>query len=149
VHASLLTTIVAALPTAGSSGSTSGGSSGGGSSITPFLFLIVIFFAVYLLFIRPARNRQRAQVTASRQAAVGDEIITTSGLLATVVEISDDALTLEIAPGVRARYVPAAILRVVSDEPEPEPAADAADVTNHEVIEAPEEPGDSDGTAST
>jgi preprotein translocase subunit YajC len=143
VHASLLTTFVAALPTAGSTGSTS---SGGGSSFAPFLFPIIIVLAVYLLFIRPARNRQRAQVDVRRQVSVGDEIITTSGLIATVAEVADDALTLEIAPGVRVRYVPAAILRVTSDEPEPDPAAD---VTNHEVIEAPDEPGDSDGTAAT
>jgi preprotein translocase subunit YajC len=144
VHASLLSTIVAALPTVTSTGSTSSG--GGGSSLAPFLFLIVIFFAVYMLFIRPARNRQRATVDARRQVSVGDEIITTSGLIATVAEVSDDALTLEIAPGVRVRYVPAAILRVVSDEPEGDPAAD---VTNHEVIEDPDSPGDSDGPTAT
>ncbi|HEX3705743.1 MAG TPA: preprotein translocase subunit YajC [Mycobacteriales bacterium] len=144
MHASLLSTIVAALPTVTSTGSTSSG--GGGSSLAPFLFLIVIFFAVYMLFIRPARNRQRATVDARRQVSVGDEIITTSGLIATVAEVSDDALTLEIAPGVRVRYVPAAILRVVSDEPEGDPAAD---VTNHEVIEDPDSPGDSDGPTAT
>jgi preprotein translocase subunit YajC len=144
VLASLLTTVVAALPNATSTGSTSSG--GGGGSLTPFLFPIVIVLAVYLLFIRPARSRQRAQVDARRQVEVGDEIITTSGLIATVAEVGDDALTLEIAPGVRVRYVPAAVLRVVSDEPEPDPAAD---VTNHEVIDTPDEPGDSDGTAIT
>jgi preprotein translocase subunit YajC len=134
-----------ALPSATSSGgSTSSG--GGGSSFTPFLVLIVLFFIAYLLFIRPARNRQRAAVESARKAVPGDEIITTSGLLATVVEVNDDALTLEIAPGVRARYVPAAILRVLGDEPEEE----SPDVTNHEVIEDPESPPDpSNGPTST
>jgi preprotein translocase subunit YajC len=149
VHASLLTTLVAlpsALPRATSGGGSSGGSSTGGSSLFPFLFLILIFGAVYLFFIRPARRRQMAATQASRQVAVGDEIITTSGLIATVIEVGDDALTLEIAPGVRARYVPAAVLRVLGDEPEP--AADT-DVTNHEVIEDPDPPSDSDGPPST
>jgi preprotein translocase subunit YajC len=142
VHASLLATIVAALPNAASSGS-----KGGGGSLTPLLFPIVIVFAAYLLFIRPARNRQRAVVSARREVQVGDEIITTSGLIATVTEVADDFLTLEIAPGVRARYVPAAVLRVVSDEPEED---QAPDVTNHEVIETPDESSDSsDGQAST
>ncbi len=144
MHASLLSAIAAALPAAGSSGSTSSG--GGGSSFAPLLFLVLIFLAVYLLFIRPARNRQRAAVGARRQVSVGDEIITTSGLIATVAEVGDDALTLEIAPGVRVRYVPAAILRVLSDEPEAEPGADPS---NHEVIE-PEQPGEgTEGSTST
>ena len=122
----------------GPTGSTGTTSSGGSSGLSFILFLAVIFFAMYMFFIRPARNRQRAAVEARREVSVGDEIITTSGLIATVTEVGEDALTLEIAPGVRVRYVPAAILRVTSDEPEAEPEAD---VTNHEVID-PEEPGD-------
>jgi preprotein translocase subunit YajC len=141
VHASLLSAVVAALPAVANTSKKSGGSP------IFLLYIFVIFFIVYLLFIRPARNRQRAAVDARRQAVVGDEIITTSGLLATVVEVADDALTLEIAPGVRARFVPAAILRVVSPEPEDDVETDA---TNHEVIEAPDEPTDSpDGSTST
>lgn len=147
MHASLLSAVVWAVSAAGSSGSTGTTSSGkGGNIFVSLLPLIVIFGAAYLLFIRPARRRQQAALAEKRQVAVGDEIITTSGLIATVVAVADDALTLEIAPGVRARYVPAAVLRVVSDEPEGDPDAD---VTNHEVIE-PDEPGDgTDGSAKT
>jgi preprotein translocase subunit YajC len=143
VHASLLSAVASVLPAASTGGSGGGSTSGG--SFTPFLFLAVIFFAAYLLFIRPARNRQRAALEERRKVSVGDEIITTSGLIATVTEVGEDALTLEIAPGVRVRFVPAAILRVISDEPADEPETD---VTNHEVIE-PEEPGDGSGSTST
>ncbi|HVS67698.1 MAG TPA: preprotein translocase subunit YajC [Mycobacteriales bacterium] len=142
MHASLLSAVFGVLPAA-STGSTGTTSSGGGSGLSFILFLAVIFFAMYLFFIRPARNRQRAAMEARREVSVGDEIITTSGLIATVAEVGEDALTLEIAPGVRVRYVPAAILRVMSDESAEEPQTD---VTNHEVIE-PEEPGeDKDGS---
>ncbi|HVV76031.1 MAG TPA: preprotein translocase subunit YajC [Mycobacteriales bacterium] len=142
MHASLLSAVAAVLPAVTSTGGTTS-SGGGGASFTPILFLLVIFFAAYLLFIRPARNRQRAATEARRQVSVGDEIITTSGLIATVAEVGDDALTLEIAPGVRVRYVPAAILRVMSDEPEGDPTTD---VTNHEVIEPDERGDDKDGS---
>ncbi|HEX3899977.1 MAG TPA: preprotein translocase subunit YajC [Mycobacteriales bacterium] len=144
MHASLLARAVLALPAATSGGGSS--SSGKGSSFIPFLVLLVLFFLGYMLFIRPARNRQRAAVETQRKSAVGDEIITTSGLIATVVEVNDDALTLEIAPGVRARYVPAAILRVISPDAEEE----SPDVTNHEVIEDPDTPTDpTNGSTST
>jgi preprotein translocase subunit YajC len=132
VHASLLNVVATAVL----ADAPAGDKDAGGGSFAPLLFMVVLFFAAYLLFIRPARNRQRAAMEERRKVSVGDEIITTSGLIATVVEVGDDALTLEIAPGVRARFVPAAILRVLTDEPEPE-----ADVTNHEVID-PDESGD-------
>jgi preprotein translocase subunit YajC len=138
VHAQLINFVLAA----SSSGGSSKGSSSGAYSI---LFLVAIFGLAYLVFIRPARRRQMAAQQARRVAEVGDEIITTSGLIATVTEVTDDYLTLEIAPGVHARYVPAAILRVNVDEPEPDPAVEASnpdmDASNHEVIDdTPEQP---------
>ena len=139
MHAQLINFVLAA----GSSGGSSKSSSSSG--VYSILFLVAIFGLAYLVFIRPARRRQMAAQQARRAAEVGDEIITTSGLIATVTEVTDDYLTLEIAPGVHARYVPAAILRVNVDEPEPDPAADASshdmDATNHEVIDdTPEQP---------
>jgi preprotein translocase subunit YajC len=116
-------------------------SGGGGSSFAPFLVLLALFLVAYFVFLRPARNRQRAAMQERRSVEVGDEVTTTAGLIATVVAIDDDYLTLEVAPGVHCRYVPAAILRVHRDdeeEAEPDEATDdetEPDVTNHEVIE--------------
>jgi preprotein translocase subunit YajC len=109
--------------------------SGSSSSFVPFIVLIGLFLVAYMVFIRPARARQQVAQAARREAEVGDEIITTSGLIANVVAVSDDFLTLEVAPGVHARYVPAAILRVNTPEDE---ADEETDASNHEVIEAPE-----------
>ena len=104
-----------------------------------FLILIAIFVIAYLVLIRPARNRQRAAMADRGKCEVGDEVTTTSGLIATVVAVDDDAVTLEVAPGVHCRYVPASIMRVNLPE---EPAADetageheAIDPGEHEVIE--------------
>jgi preprotein translocase subunit YajC len=136
VHTSLgaLTTVLA-------SGSTGGSKSGGGNYF--LLILIAGFALLYFIFIRPQRAKQRAAAAKARKAVVGDEITTTAGLIATVVAIDDDALTLEVAPGVHSRYLPAAILRVNTpheDEPEAEPtrAGEDLDTSTHEVIEAPQ-----------
>lgn len=143
MHAQLISAdLIYRVLAAGSSGGSSGKSSSGIYSI---LFLVAIFGLAYFVFIRPARRRQMAAQQARRAAEVGDEIITTSGLIATVSEVTDDYLTLEIAPGVHARFVPAAILRVNVDEPEPDPSAEASsndmDATNHEVIDdTPDQP---------
>lgn len=123
MHAALISALVLADTTTKKSG---------GSSALTLLFPLVLIVLGYFFLLRPARNRQRAQMHAAEQArstiTVGEEIITTSGLIATVVAKTDDEVTLEIAPGVHARYVPAAIMRSAVEEPEP-------DVTNHEVIE--------------
>jgi preprotein translocase subunit YajC len=107
----------------------------------------------YFVFLRPARNRQRQAIDDRRTVEVGDEITTTAGLIATVVAVDDDYLTLEIAPGVHCRYVPAAVLRVNRDDDEDEFEDDAAehetDASNHEVIEAPEDPTPDTGTTDT
>ena len=146
MHAHLISAVlINTLPAATSSG---GGSKGGSSSALPILFLVAIFALAYFVFIRPARRRQMAAQHARRETQVGDEIITTSGLIATVSEVTDDYLVLEIAPGVHARYVPAAILRVNIDEPEPEEAPDASshdmDASNHEVIDDTPDPSSQD-----
>ncbi len=107
------------------------------SSFVPFLVLIGLFALAYFVFIRPARHRQQAATDARRQVEIGDEIITTSGLIASVVAVSDDYLTLEVAPGVHARYVPAAVLRVNNPEVQMDEPTDAG---QHEVIEAPRDP---------
>jgi preprotein translocase subunit YajC len=112
-----MTHLLATLPQAASSGS----SGGGGSSVIPFLVLIGIFAVVYLVFLRPASARRRAAVGARSKAAVGDVVTTTAGLIATVVAVSDDEVTLEVAPGVHSRYLPQAIVRVL-DAAEPDGA---------------------------
>lgn len=140
---------------AASAGSTS---SGKGSSFFPFLVLIGLFAVAYFAFLRPARNRQRAAIQQRRTAEVGDEVTTTAGLIATVVAVDEDYLTLEVAPGVHCRYLPAAILRVNNDD-EDEPgdddedhdhgAAASPDLATHEVIEAPTDGTPTDSGGST
>jgi len=79
-------------------------------SLLPFLVLIVAF---YFLILRPARARQSAQATVNSRLRPGVEAMTTSGLFGTVVDIDGDKVVLEIAEGVRVRFVAAAIGRVI------------------------------------
>jgi preprotein translocase subunit YajC len=123
---------VIALIAAGSSGS--GGK--GGSGLLSFLPLILIVGVGYLLLIRPARNRQRKAAQQRAEIEPGVEVTTTAGLIATVVSIEDDIVTLEIAPGVQSRYIKGAIARVhnpFEPEPETDPSADPDAATDAEA----------------
>jgi preprotein translocase subunit YajC len=150
VHTSLGALSLAHLGGAIRATSTAASSSGKGGSAVPFLVLLGLFGIAYVAFLRPARKRQRAaleqqrdQDAARRTATVGDEVTTTAGLLATVVAVDDEYLTLEVAPGVHCRYVPGAILRVNRDDEDGDSHAAEADGTDdrstHEAIEAPSE----------
>lgn len=130
-----LTSHVLAVLAAGSSGGSTG--KGGGSSAFTFLPLILIVLVGYFLLIRPARMRQR-KATENRAAITpGVEVTTTAGLLATVTSVNeeDDTVTLEIAPGVQARFVKGAIARV-NTPPEPDSIPEPEPPTGeHEAID--------------
>ena len=84
------------------------------------LFLLLLFIVLAVPLIMNARRQKRAMADAQRlQSSLtnGDRVVTTSGLYATVVGTADDtAVDLEIAPGVRTRWLRAAIRERISDD---------------------------------
>lgn len=97
----------------------------GGGSYFPLLLIVLLFVVMYFLMIRPQQKRRREAQNMQSSLGIGDGIVTIGGLHATVVSVEDDIVTVEIAPGVNARFARPAIARVVtqSDVPE-EPVAD-------------------------
>jgi preprotein translocase subunit YajC len=94
------------------------------SSIITLLLLVAIF---YLFLIAPQRRRARAQQDMLGKLRPGAQVVTTAGMFATVVQVGDDDVHLEIAPGVVSRYARAAISRVLSDGEAPDADDDALD----------------------
>jgi preprotein translocase subunit YajC len=84
------------------------------------VFLVFAGLAAWFLLIRPQRARAQALQGVREALSVGRRVITTAGLHATVASVDEETVLLEIAPGVRARFDPAAVVRVLPD-PEPEP----------------------------
>jgi preprotein translocase subunit YajC len=91
------------------------------------LLLVLIAFTVWV-FSRGRRQQREMQATQSRLQA-GAQVMTTSGLHARVVELTDDGLVrLETSPGVVSRWDRRAVARVLStpdaEPPVEEPALD-------------------------
>lgn len=98
------------------------------SSLGTFLPLIVLALLFYALVLRPAQRRQRQAAQTSSALEPGLEVVTTSGMLATIHAVTDKHVDLEIAPGVVVRFVKGAIARVVPPEdPEPLDADESTD----------------------
>jgi preprotein translocase subunit YajC len=89
-------------------------SGGGGSFLVTLLPLILLFAVMYFLMIRPQQRRRREAQELQSRIAPGDEVVTIGGLYGTIVAADDETVTLEIAPGVHARYARPAIARVVA-----------------------------------
>ena len=91
-------------------------------TILPLLLIGVVF---YLLVLRPQKARQKAQAAMIAAIAPGSSVMTTAGVFGTVVASSADEVSLEIAPGVVIRMLPAAIAKVMPvEEPAASPAVD-------------------------
>lgn len=82
-------------------------------TILPLLLIGVVF---YLLVLRPQKARQKAQAAMIAAIAPGSSVMTTAGVFGTVVASSADEVSLEIAPGVVIRMLPAAIAKVIPVE---------------------------------
>ena len=75
----------------------------GPSAWTSLLPLFVIFVLFYLLIIRPQTKRIKEHQALLQTLKPGDKVITGGGLHATVVKVSDNDVTVEIAKGVEVR----------------------------------------------
>ena len=78
-------------------------SSGSGSGLASLLILGLPFLLLVWMFFT---QRQRAKQVQSLQSglAVGDEVVTTSGLHGTITALDDTVATLDVGNGVLLRY---------------------------------------------
>jgi preprotein translocase subunit YajC len=67
------------------------------------VFWVAIFAVFYFLMIRPQRVQQRKRREMLDALKPGDRVVTLGGIHATVADIKDDMLTLDLAPNVRVK----------------------------------------------
>jgi preprotein translocase subunit YajC len=104
-----------------------------------FLIIMVLMLGVmYVLMIRPQRQRQAQQQSMIDRAAVGDDVLTTGGIYGTISEVEGDDIVVEIANGVTVHMTRRGIAAVLPPEDEED-----EDV---EEIEEAEEQDESDVT---
>ncbi len=90
----------------------------------PLLMIVLLFGVMYFMMIRPQQKRRREAEQMQRALTVGDEVITIGGLHGRVAAVDDDVVSIEIAPGVHARYSRPAIARVVPSGGAAEPVTE-------------------------
>ena len=82
-----------------------GGASGGGQggAFGAFIPLILMFAIFYFLLIRPQQKKTKQHREMIASLKKGDRVVSTGGLHGVITGISDDVVTMEIAPKVRVK----------------------------------------------
>jgi preprotein translocase subunit YajC len=80
-------------------------------------YAIVVFGAMYFLWIAPQQKQRKAQAAMLAALAPGDEVVTVGGIYGAVVSVLEDDVHLEIAAGVTVRVAKGAIAARRGEEP--------------------------------
>jgi preprotein translocase subunit YajC len=116
IHFPVLATLLA--------GSSSSSSKSTGGSPVFFIFILVLFGAMYFLFLRPRSQQAKRQREEMQTLSVGDEVLTGAGIFGTVLSVEGDRVELETAPGSRVTVLRSTIARRMT---EPEPSTEGDD----------------------
>ena len=110
----------------------------------PFLIILVLAFGALWFMSSRTRKQQREAADFRANLAVGDEVMTGSGLFGTVTAVDGDVVTLESTPGTETRWLRAAIARRVDppvvEEADAQDAQDDTPVVPDDLSSLPPEP---------
>jgi preprotein translocase subunit YajC len=98
------------------------------------IVLVLGLVVMYVLMVRPQRQRQAEHQSMIEKLGVGEDVLTTGGMYGTVVREEGDDLVVEIAEGVQVHMTRRGIAAVLP--PEEEYVDDEDDEAPAEVDEA-------------
>lgn len=117
-----------------------------------FLVIVIALLGFWAIVMRPARLQQRRTAALQAELEVGDKVIISAGIFATVVALEGDTVRLEIAPGTVITAARQVVVRRVPEpatDPTTDPAtgsatglADGADASDDNSTDANEEKQD-------
>jgi preprotein translocase subunit YajC len=101
--------------------------------------MALMLAVLYVLMIRPQRQRQAQQQSMIDAAGVGDDILTTGGIYGTITQADGDDLVVELGEGLSVHMTRRAIAAVLPPEDEEdEEEEEAAEEDEAELEDADE-----------
>jgi preprotein translocase subunit YajC len=101
------------------------------------IVMVLVLVVLYVVTIRPQRQRQVAQQTMIERAVVGDDVLTNGGIYGTITQAEGDDVVVEIADGIEVHMTRRGIAAVLPPEEEEDEEAD--EDVDAEVVEADDE----------
>jgi preprotein translocase subunit YajC len=102
------------------------------------IFMVLMLVVMWVLMIRPQRQRQRVQQTMIDGAGVGDDILTSGGIYGTIVRTEGDDIVVEIADGLNVHMTRRGIAAVLPPEDEEEDEDEDAEALRRRAEEEAE-----------
>lgn len=78
-----------------------------------FLPIILMFVVLYFLMIRPQQKKAKEHKALLEALAKNDEVVTQSGIAGRITKVSDDFVSIEIAPNVEIQMQKPAVAVVL------------------------------------
>jgi preprotein translocase subunit YajC len=104
-------------------GSIPGGGSGPGSVAIQLIPMVLVFAIFFFLLIRPQQKERRRREDMLAALKKGDRVVTSGGLIGTIVGLNDRTVSLRVADTVRVECLRSAITGPYSTaQPEQESA---------------------------
>jgi len=95
----------------------------GDATSNPMMLLMVLLPVLLLMMTMRGQNKKQKQVESSLKT--GDTVVTSSGMIGKVTEMTELRVKIEIAPGVSVRMLKSAITGIDAGEAKPDPSKDA------------------------
>ncbi len=83
-----------------------------------FLPIILIFPIFYFLVIMPQQKQRKKHQAMLSGLKSGDRVVTTSGIIGTIVSVDKDAIVLMVAPNVKIRMMKGSVSELRTEEKE-------------------------------
>jgi preprotein translocase subunit YajC len=93
-----------------------GGAGGQGGGFGAFIPLILMFAIFYFLLIRPQQKKAKQHKALLSSLKKGDRVVSSGGLHGVITGLSDDTVTMEVAPKVRVKVSRGSIAGITSRE---------------------------------
>lgn len=78
--------------------------------------LVLLLVAFYFLLIRPQQRRTRQHQQLIQSITVGDEVVTSGGIIGKVQGVEDRTVDVEIAPGTVVKFAKLAIANKIEPD---------------------------------
>lgn len=76
---------------------------------------LILFFIIYFMVLRPQNDKLKAHAALMSSLKKGDQVVTSSGLIARVAGIEKEYILLEISQGVRAKFETSHVVKLFEE----------------------------------
>lgn len=103
------------------------------------MFLLIFFAAMYFFMIRPQQKQKKQRQELLNNLEKGDQVVTIGGIHGTIVALTDNDITLEIAQDVRVKMQRTSVGFVnVQEEEETVEEVEEVETVEAEVLDSEE-----------